>query len=511
MLILFVGLTFVVKSQPDEVNPNGYNVFYYPNGFKLSEGNLKDGKPDGYWITYHVNGNKKSEGNRKNFMLDSVWTFYQQNGDTSEIINYNLGQKNGFYFKFQNNNDTLSDNFLESKELYVDDKKQGFSYYYYPSGKIKFKAEYVNNNKHGNAYEYAQDGTLTAIEEYRYGNLVSRKAVNRLDKNNQKTGNWVEVFDNGKVKSEINFVSGMPNGSYKEYSPTGKILKFEKYENGKMISSVERPKYDTLRSANIKIDKEYYSNGRIKSIKNYKDSLAFGTHIFYNPDGTIQIAIEYNDLGLKSAEGILDSLSNKQGSWEYFFDDETRKALGEYKDDKKIGEWIYYYESGKIMQKGTYDDNLPDGKWSWFYEDESVLRVENYFLGARSGLMYELSPQGDTVVKGKFDENDEIGKWIFNIGDEYQEGEFYFGQKTGTWKTYYFPEMRLKSIINYSEGKKQGKYKAYYMNKKLQEMGSYASNEKNGKWSYFYNDGSIDYSITYNYGEIIKVNDEKIK
>lgn len=509
LCIVMLGFVFQVFSQ-DEVDPNGYNVFYYPNGFKLSEGNLKDGKPDGYWTTYHVNGNKKAEGNRKNFLLDSTWVFYYQNGDTSEIINYAQDQKNGFYYKYERN-DTIKGSFLESKELYVNDKKQGFSYYYYPSRKLKTRVEYVDNYKHGKGYEYTEDGRLIAIEEYRYNNMVSRKAVNRYNNKNEKTGKWVEVFDNGKIKSEINFVSGMPNGASKEYSPTGKILKIDKFENGKIVETFEKPKFDTLESANIKVDKEYYKNGKLKSIKNYKDSLPFGIHVFYNENGTVDKAISYNEFGIKDGEGKLDTLSNKIGEWIFYYDDGKIKAKGNYKKDKREGEWIFYYNSGQIEQKGTYEEGYAEGNWVWYYENGNILRKEEYFLGFRSGKIYEFSPDGDTIVSGNYDEGDKDGKWFYKIGDEYSEGEYYFGQKTGEWETFYYPEMKIKEIVRYSEGKKTGKYKEYYKNKKQKAIGAYASGEKNGKWIYYNEDGSVNYSAVYNYGEISKVNDEQIK
>ncbi len=502
-------ITNNLYSQEKEVNPNGYNVFYYPNGFKLSEGNFKDGKPDGYWITYYVNGNKKSEGNRKNFLLDSAWIFYSENGDTTEIINYKENQKNGFYFKFEKSDDGV--NYLASKELYIDDLKQGFSYYYYPSHKLHYQIKYENNNKHGSANEYSEDGTLIAIEEYRYNNLVSRKAVNRKDNEGQKTGTWVEVFDNGKIKSEINFVSGMPNGNYKEYSPTGKVLKIEQFENGKVVNSFDKIKYDTLQSANIKVDKEYYPNGNIKSIKNYKDSIPFGNHLFYDKDGKIEKAISYNEYGIKSGEGLFDDKMNKQGKWIFFYDDGNIKAEGEYVDDKRENQWIFYYQNGVIYQKGNYKNGLPEGLWQLFYENSNLWRSEKYLFGIRNGMMYELSPAGDTIVKGKYEEGDETGEWYYKIGDEYSIGNYFFGQKTGEWKTYYYPQMRIKSVIEYSEGKMNGKYVLYYPNKKLQTQGKYKSNEKDSKWTYFYEDGTLNYTVLYSYGEILKVNDIPIK
>ena len=50
LIILFLFFNFIsdIYSQ-DDVDPNGYNTFYYTDGNISSEGNLKDGKPDGFW------------------------------------------------------------------------------------------------------------------------------------------------------------------------------------------------------------------------------------------------------------------------------------------------------------------------------------------------------------------------------------------------------------------------------------------------------------------------------
>jgi len=47
--VLMIQMTVLAQG---EINPNGYNVFYYPNGNISSEGYLVDGKPDGYWKAY---------------------------------------------------------------------------------------------------------------------------------------------------------------------------------------------------------------------------------------------------------------------------------------------------------------------------------------------------------------------------------------------------------------------------------------------------------------------------
>jgi antitoxin component YwqK of YwqJK toxin-antitoxin module len=98
IFLLPLLITAAVFSQPtgnQNINPNGYNKFYYDNGKVSSEGNMKNGKPDGYWKTYLPNGKMKSEGNRKNFLLDSTWKFYDDNGSLSSEINYKAGKKEG--------------------------------------------------------------------------------------------------------------------------------------------------------------------------------------------------------------------------------------------------------------------------------------------------------------------------------------------------------------------------------------------------------------------------------
>ena len=137
ILIVFLCFNLGLFGQKDQLQ-NGYVKFFYPNGRISSEGTMVNGKPDKYWKTYYVNGVIKSEGNRKNLLLDSVWLFYNELGDTTEKINYVLSKKSGYYYKYvtvEEKNSTRR-NVLFSKELYVNDKKEGSGSYYYSNGSL---------------------------------------------------------------------------------------------------------------------------------------------------------------------------------------------------------------------------------------------------------------------------------------------------------------------------------------------------------------------------------------
>jgi antitoxin component YwqK of YwqJK toxin-antitoxin module len=106
LLLVFAFLLsfgIVTAQETGSVNPNGFNIFYYPNGAKSSEGNLLNGKPDGIWKAYHENGILKSEGNRVNGKLEGAWSFFNEDGSPAAIYNYVGGTKNGIQKEFYSN------------------------------------------------------------------------------------------------------------------------------------------------------------------------------------------------------------------------------------------------------------------------------------------------------------------------------------------------------------------------------------------------------------------------
>ncbi len=510
-IIFFIIPLFAVSQNiKNKINPNGYNIFYYPNGFKASEGYMKDGKPDGYWITYYVNGKKKSEGNRKNFLLDSIWIFYNELGDTTEKISYLYGKKNGWYIKYYTRLDSDAiGNIPKSKELYVDDKKQGKAYYYYPNGKLHYIIPYKDNYKYGTGYEYDTSGRLIAINEYRYNNLVEHRAVNRYNQNGQKQGVWLELYPDGKIKSEITYNNGMPDGVYKEYTPLGTVKKIEIYRNGKLISQSNKL---NLKTADIQVIEEKYPNGKTKFFKTFRDSIPIGMHKYYAENGKLIKAIWYSDYGEKKGEGLIDSLGKKIGKWILYYNTGEKFAEGYYKNDLPDSLWIFYYRNGSIMQKGKYIEGYPVGKWIMYYPNGKVLKKEFYSSdGLTEGDYYEFSPEGDTIVKGKYENGKKTGLWYYKIGDEYSTGKYTNGLKDGVWLTYYMPDMQIKCKKKYILGSLNGKFKCFYKNGKLKVIGYYIDNKKSKKW-YFYNpDGTLGYTITYKNDNIIKINDLPIK
>ena len=495
----------------NKTNPNGYNVFYYPNGVKSSEGYMRDGKPDGYWINYYPDGKKKSEGNRRNFLLDSTWIFYDEHGDTTKKITYYLGKKNGWYYTYYTRLDSgYKANTIKSKVLYVDGKREGPGYFYFPDGKLWRQVQYRNNYIHGQVFEYAPDGRLITIITYRYGNPIESIAINRYDSLGRRQGLWREYYSNGQLKWEATYSHGKLDGYYKEYSEYGALVKYLRYRQGQLIKeSAGHVKEEE--KGNLRFVEEYYKNGKLRHAGAYSDTIPLGIHKYFDTTGRLVKAIWYNDVGIKKGQGMVDSAGKKTGLWVLFYETGDTLAIGQYRNDKRTGKWRFFYRNGSLMEQGQYRDGRPDGVWTWFYPDGRLLIKENYASGVLDGPYLELSPQGDTVVKASYVEGSLDGKWFFQLGDYKQVGQYEAGRRNGEWRSYYMPEQKLMCVDYYEDGYREGKHKCYYPNGKIREIGHYISGKKNGIWNYYTEKGYLIYTITYNFGEPVKIDGKRLE
>ena len=77
---------------------------------------------------------------------------------------------------------------------------------------------------------------------------------------------------------------------------------------------------------------EFYKNGNLKSIINWKNGKLTGKYIVYDKNGK------------KSTEAI-------------------------YKDGKENGKYFLYYSNGNIRTKGEYENGKPIGVWEYFDKD----------------------------------------------------------------------------------------------------------------------------------------------
>lgn len=501
LVVLLLVLSYETQAQNSTVNPNGYNVFYFENGNKSSEGTLKNGQPEGYWKNYYESGVLKSEGNRLNGQLDSIWKFYNEEGILREEISYRNDQKNGV------TNNYNREGFLVSSTPYKNNKRQGIGFTYYTNGGMHTETIYENGSENGISYEFSPTGEIIGIKVFQNGILTQQEVINRKNSTGEKIGLWKEFYDDRVVKLEGRYSQGKKNGYWKKYSPKGQLVETLKYEKGELIKDAEE-------LTSLDIQQQFYpdSDGKVRFRGSYRKGLAQGTHIWYNLEGEIDSTKIFKE-GKLIASGKMDAQGLKQGFWkEFYFPGGELKAEGEYEDGYKIRLWKFYYDDSKIEETGTYGDKEKlVGTWKWYYNNGQALRIEDYKNGKEDGLSTEYNDTGKVVARGEFVNGLEEGDWFYEIGDHLEEGRYEYGLKQGVWKHTYLDNNQLRFEGEFYDDSPQGKHVWYYDNGQKMLEGEYISGIKDGIWKRYYKDGTIMITIEYESGVEVKVDGYKLK
>lgn len=497
----FTLVVFISYGQTGQVLQDGYHIFKYPNGAISSEGIIRDGKPDGFWKSYYVTGIKKSEGKRTNFLLDSIWIFYDQAGDTIEKINYLLGKKNGYYYKYKK--DPFDGLYICSKELYAGDRKEGTAYLYYPDGSIQQTTFYNEGKKEGLSREYDKNGNIITLYEYNNDFLISRERINRTDNKGLKQGEWKEFNHNGSIKSEVTYKDDQMHGYYKEYDMSGKLILTMLYDNGSIVKSRVEDEPD------IEIVNRYDENNKLIYSGPFRNNIPVGIHREYSTNGEIVNAYIYNDEGLILSEGIIDEAGQRNGKWKDFFENGKVKAEGQYTDNRRSGLWKFYNSNERIEQTGSYNNGRPDGIWKWYYENGSLLREEEYYQGQRDGMYVEYSETGEIIAQGQFTDGEQNGEWKYKSGNNSEEGRYIIGLRDGTWKSYY-PDGKVRFKGNFIQGNPDGQHIYYYDNGKVREERYYKAGIRQRTWKKYNEEGLQLITINYKDDVEISINGVRI-
>ncbi|MFN5182711.1 MAG: toxin-antitoxin system YwqK family antitoxin [Bacteroidota bacterium] len=497
-IIFFIFIEFILsQGDTNKVKNDGYNIFFYDNGIKSSEGLMRSGKPDGYWKNYYQNGNLKNEGNRKNYLLDSVWKFYTDAGKLNRIINYGSGKKNGYTITYDTSGKILS------KENYNNDYKTGNSYNFYLSGKTHFIIPYKNGKIDGEVLELSEDSILIGITVYKSGFIEKTENINRKDKNGVKQGKWKEFDLNGNLKKEMNYRDGSLDGYIKEYDNKGNLITVEKYFSGKKIDNPKELK-------DIKFYKEYYSGRQIKFEGGYLDNYPHGFHYYYNINGKIDSAIYYEE-GFALEKGKMDSLNNKTGLWIELYQTGELKGKGQYFNGKKTGYWKYWYPSGKEEQSGKFDKNGNQiDNWKWYYENGNVLRDENFIAGKRNGFFSDYLEDGKIIESGEYVEDQKEGFWIYQMGNYIEKGNYLQGERDSVWNAWWSTTGKLRYKGSWLSGSAEGKHMWYYENGKKMVEGFFMGGSKNGNWYFFNEEGELFLTIEFDNDEEVAFNGTKL-
>ncbi|MBA3663607.1 MAG: hypothetical protein H0W61_05295 [Bacteroidetes bacterium] len=226
--------------------------------------------------------------------------------------------------------------------------------------------------------------------------------------------------------------------------------------------------------------------------------------------------------------GLINN-GNREGYWNFYYNNGIKRSEGEFKKGVKTGPWKYYFAAGNIKEyhemnngeekvyKTYYENNNPkvdlaftdnkiNGEVKTYYSNGNINMIRNYKDGKIAGK--ETQYFRNSSLKYIVENNEGIynGDFLeyYDNGNVYQKFTFVNGAIVGKASTYYNNDNNsLESEGAYVKNKITGEWKYYHKNGKLWKQGSFNdSGERDGLWKEFYEDGKPNSEENYSDGKL---------
>ena len=415
-----------------------------------------------------------------------------------------MGKKNGYYYEYNTNRSRPEYiGSLKSKELYVNEIKEGLSTYFFIDGSVKEELYFSRNEKDGIGIEYSIEGIRISIKRYNRGVLIDRQRINRYNEQDEKIGIWKEYYSGNKVKKEISYKNDLLNGYYKEYNEQGKLVLTLYYQDGKLIEEAKEEEKDII--VKEKIDEQ----GNLIEKGPFVNEKAVGIHKTYDRDGNIIKSKIYDDDGKLLSIGIVDKEGRKEGDWVDYYSEGQIRAKGKYHNNKREGIWMFYFEAGDIEQEGNYKKGNESGVWKWYYDSGEVFIEEEFYNGREEGIYTEYDKFGNIISEGEYFDGEMEGEWIVTINDFIARGKYITGLRDGKWN-YFYDDGTVMFEGDYIQGNPEGKHKYYYPDASIKEEQFYISGIPSKHWKKYDSEGNVIVTISYQDGKEYRINGVKI-
>lgn len=274
-----------IESEYKDGKQNGIRKEYYENGNLATVAEMKDGKADGITKFYHENGKLKTESEYKDDKITGL-KYYDEQGRLVSKTEYMNDEQNGRIIKYDEQGN------IEGIFEFKDGKITGIGKMYYASGQLMSEAEYKDKLPNGLFKQYYENGNLEVeanfingkrngiIKEY-YENGKLKSSADLIDDNGMVTlydekGN---IIGKKKMMCDVNGCKIMDVASSES-----KAASITKNNTKKAVSTIKNG-----------VQKEYYENGKLKSEIEYKNNKKHGTAKYYNEVGGLYMEEDWDN------------------------------------------------------------------------------------------------------------------------------------------------------------------------------------------------------------------------
>jgi antitoxin component YwqK of YwqJK toxin-antitoxin module len=297
--------------------------------------------------------------------------------------------------------------------------------------KAKVSRVFYENLEIRNGTAYLKNAPFTGLSIKQWENRQTNEEINWV--NGLRDGLYSEYTETGILVARENWVEGVKHGEYAYYFPNGGIKNKGVFRNGNLDGEIwgyypnGKPRYMNIYQSGIRHGKSHtwFSNGRTEQTGQFLNNLPHGEVLAWYPDSTPRYQTFYN-MGIKN------------------------------------GRYYRWHKTGCPAEESYYKNGSLDSIRRLYDElNCSLLEVQEYSKGEKNGSFIKFGFRGDTLsienwhfnkldgryviwrdraieTQGNYSAGEPDGYWKYGMMSHYQmrEGNYEKGLMTGLWKFY---------------------------------------------------------------------------
>jgi antitoxin component YwqK of YwqJK toxin-antitoxin module len=254
---------------------------------------------------------------------------------------------------------------------------------YAPSGDVVAEGQYNFGERNGMWTRWNSRKDSAALGEHAFREFKAPFMSQATFVNGKLEGEWVIADANDRKISIISFKDGLRNGPATTYLPTGKILSQTSYQNAIPVGDMLETNKKTGELARTST----YEDGRkVVTKTNYWPGSAKKkqSEIMYLAAKTVETTPD-DFWTLRTAKYGTDGSDMRHGSSKAWFANGKPEMEGSYEHGKKAGTFTFWHENGQIAATGEYKDDVAQGTWVWWHANGQKSAVGKYTDGSLIG------------------------------------------------------------------------------------------------------------------------------
>lgn len=236
----------------------------------------------------------------------------------------------------------------------------------------------------------------------------------------------------------------------------------------------------------------------------YFDNIRISRELIYTKRASAKVCYVWNE-GRFTGFGPCSNLDvgKYSGTWKVFHSNGVLSSEGKFTEkQEKEGEWNFYYDNGKQKEQSFFKANEIEGKVQTWHTNGQPSMMYEIIKGVQEGVEKNYFYNGKLRSETFYSKGKKNGKETAYNYKGYKTSESsYTDDELNGPSVSYFENGKVKDSLFYNKGMPDGIFKNYNRDGKVIETGSFVKGQRHGEWISYYQDGVPSEKTQYLNGE----------